>query len=160
MAAKWALETLVNAVRPLIETSFTVTTGADPDIVTTKTVLVDYGKTRPAMSVNQGKIGRVVFVPGGPDGEMGEIGGGKQWPYPGGVKGLLNLDETFCVYIYGHDPTQNYQKDREHDHVGRLVFHEVVRQLRIVSMEHPAITSPVKFGKPRWLKSEQQHQLG
>jgi hypothetical protein len=160
MPAIWALEALVDAVKPLIEASFTVSTGVSPNVVTTKTVLVDYGKTRPAMSINVGPVGRVVFVPGGPDGEMGDIGGGKQWPYPDGVKGLLNLDETFCVYIYGKDATQNYQKDRAHDHVGRLVFHETVRQLRIVSMQHPAVTSPVKFGKPRWMKPESTTQLG
>jgi hypothetical protein len=152
MPAVWALELLVEAVRPLVESSFTV--------AGVKTVLVDYGKTRPAMSVNQGKVGRVVIVPGAPDGDMGEIGSGKQWPYPGNVKGLLNLDEVFCVYCYGHDPTQNYQQDLKHDHIGKLVFHETVRQIRNVTTGEVSPTSPVKFGKPRWLRPEQQHQLG
>jgi hypothetical protein len=154
MSAVWALELLVDAVKPLIEASFTVTTGVDPDVVTTKTVLVDYGKTRPPMSVNVGPIGRVVFVPGSPDGEMGELGGGKQWQYPGDVKGLLNLDETFCVYIYGKNPSKNYQLDRDHDHAG------VVRQIRNVTTGEQSPTSPVKFGKPRWLKPESTTQLG
>lgn len=158
MPAIFALESLFDAVKLAIETTFAVTVDDAP----VKRVLCDWGQTRPQVALNRGQIGRVVFVPGGPDGDVGELGGAKQWPQP--ANPLLNLNQIFCVYVAGHDPTVNAQgsgNDRKHDHVAFSVLHETIRQLWNVShMPTAEVTSPVRIGKPRLLKPRAQNSLG
>ena len=146
MPAIYALEALFDAVKPVIEESWK------------GRVRVEWGQTRPKLKFNQGEIGRVVFVPGAPDGDMGEIIGAKQWDTP--AKSLQTLVEAFSVYCCGHARGCEKQEDRKHDRVGFQVLHETIRQIWNASHQWPEVTSPVKFGRPRQLKPLSGDTLG
>jgi hypothetical protein len=142
MAAIYALESLFDAVKPAIEASWTLRGD--------KRVQVEWGQTRVPMKINQGTIGRVLFVPGNVDGDMGDLGSAKQWEHP--AKALLDLGEMFQVYCFGHNPAAESTSDRSHDRAAWQVLHEAIRQIRLASQQWDAVTSPVRFGKVKLLK--------
>lgn len=160
-SAIYALESFYTALKTAVEATWTKVVGEGDDAVVVTLVPVDWGQTRPMNVLNYGDVGRVVVVPGSEDGGMGEVGGPKLWPQP--AKSLLCLNETFRVYVYGHDPTalQGPDYDRLEDHAGMRVLHEVLRQIWNVSHNvNVPVTSPVKIGSPRQLRPVGQRACG
>jgi len=158
MAVVYALEQLYRFVKVAVEATFAYTVTVDGKPVVHVSVPCDWGQTRPAVQTNVGIVGRVVFVPGALDGDMGELVGAKQWAQP--AKPLYCLQEPFQVYVYGHDPTAKSANDPKHDHAAFRVLHEVIRQIRLIS-QNPAIDcSPVVLKNPKILKPQGVHILG
>lgn len=158
MAVVYALERLYALVKTAVEASFAYTVEVDGEPVVRTAVPCDWGQTRPPVQTNVGTIGRVVFVPGALDGDMGDLAGPKQWPQP--AKALYCLNEPFQVYVYGRDPVAKQPNDPLHDHAAFRVLHEVIRQIRLIS-QNPAIEcSPVTLRNPKILKPLGVHLLG
>lgn len=149
MAAIFALENLFAAVKPRIEGSFTVGGRVLVSVV--------WGRTRPPSSLDVGTIGRVVFVPGALNGDVGEIGGAKQWRQP--ARALRNLSHKFHVYIYGRSLVEK-SDDRAHDHAAFRVLHEVIRQIVAYSTDVSTVGSPVTLASPQLLKPLSVGNLG
>jgi len=146
MGVVFAFESLFAECKKQIESS------------TSARVVVEMGKSRVPAQLNYGLLGRVLFVPGNVDGDLGQIGDSEQWPLP--AQGLSQLDEVFTVFVYGHDPQSQIQGDFAHFHVFKVILHEALRQLHNATHHHPAITSPIKYGRARLLKPMETSILG
>jgi len=138
MGVVFALEALFAEVKTQVEASW-------QGLVT-----VEWGQTRLPVELNINKIGRVLFVPASPDGDLGAVTDGEQWPQP--AQTLLQLDELFTVYVFAREPLAQIQEDMRHDHKFLLALSETLRQLHNATHHHPAITSPIKIGKLKMLK--------
>ncbi len=154
MPAVFPLESLYDLIKVQIETDFK------------GLVLVDWGQNRLPVNLNLGTVGRVLVVPGGPDGDFGEVRDvTTQWPHP--ARALYVLHQVFSVYVYAKDPQAQLQEDQRHDHIALLALHETLRAIHLathkwVAKDAPprSHTSPVKIGKPRLLKPMSQSILG
>jgi hypothetical protein len=158
MTVIYAVERVYALVKPLIEGSFSTSVTVDDVTTVTKHVPVEWGRTRPPVNVNGGSIGRVVFVPGDVNGDLGPLEAAKQWPQP--ARPLLTLPYKFGVYVYGRNPAAHKADDPSHDHAAFRVLHEVIRRLRAVTWNPGIATSPVTIGSPKILKPLAQHVLG
>ena len=158
MTVVFALEALYGLVKTAVEASFATVSEVDDVPVVTHNVTVDWGQTRPQAQINRGPVGRVVFVPGSPDGDMGELAGAKHWPQP--ARPLYCLPMPFQIYVWGHDPAAQKSNDPKHDHAAFRILHEVIRQIRTITLDGHNTVSPVTLKNPRILKPTAQHVLG
>jgi hypothetical protein len=149
VAVVFALEHLFNTVKPVIESSFTASGRVLVPVV--------WGRGRPPSNLDTGALGRVVFVPGAPNGDVGPLENPKHWPQP--ARPLQTLMHQFHVYVYGR-ALREKSVDVDHDHAAFRVLHEVLRQIRVYSTDVGQAGSPVIMRNPQLLKATSVGNLG
>lgn len=95
---------------------------------------------------------RIVWAPGDPNGELGELGGAK---YPGAAnpRPLFNLAELFHVYIIANDPAAP-EDERAQYIAARTLFDAWLRAVHLKAFGRFAIQSST------WLVGRTQRRFG